>query len=191
MFRNLFISVGLVGLLAGCATISEESCLAGNWESLGYDEASAGGSRDNFGSIVKDCAKHNVTADRISYMRGYDQGLAQYCVYDRGYDRGAAGGTPLAECVRAGFTDYADGVEAGRYEYELRQAHSSMVKDYRQIRENIEDLERRIAEDDTLTDTDITALRRDIRTMDGQLVDLRIDIRAFEAQHGWPKVELD
>ncbi len=113
MLRKTILLIGTAALLAGCSTISKESCVAGSWESLGYEDGRNGESRGQFNKIAETCAKYGITANNADYRAGYETGLRQYCSYDRGRSHGEAGNSIKAECREMNFTPYLDGYNEG------------------------------------------------------------------------------
>lgn len=113
MLRKTIILAGFAVLAAGCSTISKESCIAGTWESLGYEDGRNGESRGHFNKIAKTCAKYGISANAMDYRIGYDTGLRQYCSFDKGYDHGNSGKSPKTECREINSTPYLDGYTEG------------------------------------------------------------------------------
>lgn len=113
MLRKTIILVGFAVLSAGCSTISEESCIAGSWESLGYEDGRNGESRGHFNKIAKSCAKYGISANATDYRVGYDTGLRQHCSFDKGYKHGVSGNGRKTECLEINSTPYLDGYNNG------------------------------------------------------------------------------
>lgn len=113
MFKKAIIFAGFAVSIAGCSTISEESCIAGSWESLGYEDGREGESRAHFNKIAKSCAKYGISADAVQYRSGYDLGIRQYCSYDRGLSHGKSGNLVKSECDEIGATPYFQGHAEG------------------------------------------------------------------------------
>ena len=113
MLRKSILLMGFAVMATGCSTISEESCIAGSWESLGYEDGHNGESRAHFNKIAKSCAKYGISANAAEYRAGYDTGLRQYCSYDKGYDHGVSGNSRKTECLEINFTPYLDGYNKG------------------------------------------------------------------------------
>ena len=78
--------------LGGCASMSKEDCLAGNWYERGYDDADGGRTFDRLDSHAKACAKVGVAPDETIYATGYEAGLVDYCTPERGYALGSRDG---------------------------------------------------------------------------------------------------
>jgi len=113
MLRKTIILTGFAVLAAGCSTISKDSCIAGSWESLGYEDGREGESRGAFNKIAKTCAKYDITANAADYRTGYENGIRQYCSYDKGYDHGTSGKSVKTECREINSTPYLDGYNLG------------------------------------------------------------------------------
>jgi len=113
MLKQTLILATFAGLAAGCSTISKDNCIAGSWESLGYEDGRGGESRGQFNKIAKTCAKYGISANATAYRAGYDTGLAQYCSYDKGYDHGTSGSKIKTECREINSTPYLDGYNQG------------------------------------------------------------------------------
>ena len=113
MIRQSILMAGAAVLMAGCSTISEESCIAGSWESLGYEDGRKGESRGHFNKIAKTCAKYGISANASDYRLGYDTGVRQYCSYDKGYSHGVSGSAIKTECREINSTPYINGYDTG------------------------------------------------------------------------------
>ena len=99
--------------LSSCATISEDECLAGGWEDIGFRDGENGKSQARLADYNTTCSKFSVSPDRSAYLRGYDQGLQLYCSYDRGFGRGSEGNSVQSKCQAFPESDYFIGYEQG------------------------------------------------------------------------------
>lgn len=113
MLKQSIILAGFAVLATGCSTISEESCIAGTWESLGYEDGRNGESRGHFNKIAKSCAKYGISANAADYRIGYDTGVRQYCSYHKGHDHGTSGKAIKTECREINSTPYLQGYNEG------------------------------------------------------------------------------
>ena len=228
MIKQTMILAGFAALTAGCATISEESCIAGSWESLGYEDGRNGESRGAFNKTAKTCAKYGIAASAPDYRAGYDTGIRQYCSYDkglahgeagssiktecreinsvpyldgytaglplycsfdRGYDHGEAGNPIKGKCRDINAIPYLDGHAEGAIVYALREEYDGLLANYDDTRAALEDVTNRL--DNFEMDADNRKrLRKKKRRLERELDDVRIDIRAFERIHDWPKQSL-
>lgn len=189
MLRKTLIITGLALMTGACSTISEESCIAGSWESLGYEDGRKGESRSHFNKIAETCAKYGITANAVDYRLGYDQGLPLYCSYDKGLKHGEVGDSVKTECLEINASPYLDGYDEGRVIFEIRREYDALIDVYTDKRESLEDVAYRLTEDG-LSDKERKKLRKKQRRLEDELDDARIDIRAFERIQNWPKQDL-
>lgn len=82
---------GSIYLLAGCATLSKQECLIGDWQAIGYNDGVAGYHSDRLASHTKACAKASVAPDYQAWERGRKLGLQQYCTINNAYNIGRRG----------------------------------------------------------------------------------------------------
>lgn len=82
---------GSIYLLAGCATLSKQECLVGDWQAIGYNDGVAGYHSDRLASHTKACAKASVAPDYQAWERGRKLGLQQYCTINNAYNIGRRG----------------------------------------------------------------------------------------------------
>lgn len=189
MRRKIFIYVGIVLTAVGCASISEDSCIAGSWESLGYQDGRNGESRGQFNKIAETCAKYGITANATQYRAGYDVGLPLYCSYYKGFAHGEAGRSIKTECREINSLTYIDGYDEGRVVYEIRREYEALVNVYFDHKTALEDVTLRLSDID-LEDGELKRLRKKRRRLENRLDEARIDVRAFERIQGWPKKKL-
>lgn len=189
MLRISLILASFAVLSTGCATISEDSCIAGSWESLGYEDGRNGESRGNFTKIAETCAKYGVSADATQYRLGYVQGLPLYCSYNRGFNHGEDGSSLKSECREINATPYFDGYDEGRVVYEIRREYDNLVEAYEATRTALMNVSKRLSVD-ALDADERKRLRKKERRLQRELDENRIDIRAFERVQGWPKGDL-
>lgn len=90
----------LLALLA-CAPapppVTAETCRPANWQALGRAAGEAGEPRSAYEALAAACAPHGPPQP-AAWGIGYDEGLARFCLPDRGYAFGLAGLAVRAEC---------------------------------------------------------------------------------------------
>jgi len=175
--------------MAGCSTISEEACVAGSWESLGYEDGRNGNSRGKFSKIAETCTKYGVSANASEYFSGYSKGLPLYCSYDRGYDHGVSGRSVKEECREINAIPYFDGYDEGYPIYVVKKEYDDLIEAYDDKRNAIENVAYDLSTRD-LSQLERRGLREKLQRYEYELEDLKIDIRAFERGQGWPKRSL-
>lgn len=91
MRRLAIAPLALVVLLSGCATLTEQECLTGNWQEIGQRDGQNGRTADYLARHVKACEKSGVVPDRQAWERGRQSGLAAYCTPSKVYQEGRSG----------------------------------------------------------------------------------------------------
>jgi len=89
MIRILSLLVISLGL-AACASLSKESCVAGNWYEIGLRDGSNGFSAERRFDHEKACDKHGVPVQVQvdEYLKGREAGVRLYCTPENGYQLG-------------------------------------------------------------------------------------------------------
>lgn len=168
--------------VTGCETISENDCLTGAWADYGYEDGLNGRSSDRVADYAKRCGEFGVRPDSQAYLASYERGIEKYCTYERGYERGENGDSYNQACSGPLAVDFAPGYDEGRAVYEIYREHKSLVADYEETLDALEEIRRKLREDD-LADGDRKRLIKKERRLEGRADDKRIDIRAFERLH--------
>lgn len=174
--------------LASCATISEDECLAGSWEEIGFRDGERGKSRSKLADYAKTCVKYEIAPDRQSYFKGFEQGLLRYCTYDKGFSTGEYGNQPNAECQTVPDNGYYAGYDEGRIIWSINQEYQELINSYEETIDALVEVERKLTEDE-LTDETHKRLRKKRLRLEDRREDDRIEIRAFERIHGLSKYD--
>jgi hypothetical protein len=74
--------------LNGCATLSKEDCLRGDWFAIGKADGKEGRRPDYVDLHAKACTEHKVRPDLVAYQRGRAEGLNLYCIPHNGFELG-------------------------------------------------------------------------------------------------------
>lgn len=72
----------------GCATLSKQECLQGDWYAIGYEDGRDGYAYTRLLNHKKACLDYRVSPDEKEYRRGRDDGLVVYCTEMNGYEEG-------------------------------------------------------------------------------------------------------
>jgi hypothetical protein len=114
--------------LAGCATLSQEQCLQGDWASVGFKDGEAGRAQSRLDDHAKACAKSGVVPQAAPYFAAREQGLKLYCTQDRGFSEGRTGQSYAGVCPpgpeRGFLVGYGDGQLVHAAVSRLSQARS-------------------------------------------------------------------
>lgn len=130
--RSLVVVAVVAGALTtvGCATLSKEQCLSGNWGAVGYDDGMDGRPMSRLDDHAKACAKVGVTPDPVPYFAARADGLKRYCTEPNGFRVGREGKRYAGVCpppVEAEFLGgYADGERVYRATQRLDSARSDL-----------------------------------------------------------------
>jgi hypothetical protein len=90
-FINVFATMAMILMVAGCASVSKEDCLLTDWYEIGRMDGRQGQPRTVFQGRAKACLEHGISADRQAYYQGHDEGLKYYCTEEKGFDMGQQG----------------------------------------------------------------------------------------------------
>ncbi|MDN3640589.1 DUF2799 domain-containing protein [Simiduia curdlanivorans] len=112
-----FLYFSLVMLLASCATMNKEECEVADWRAVGYQHGAKGQSATAFENYQKDCSKHQIKADFSAFKQGHQQGIDEYCIYERGMELGRAGANYNNQCPSSRYERFEDGYFAGLIRY--------------------------------------------------------------------------
>lgn len=165
--------------LAGCATLSEDECLIGDWRQIGFTDGASGKTADILRNHGKACARFGVGTDYELWRAGYEAGLDVYCTPENAFAEGARGASYDGVCGgdRAFLFNeaYADG----------RLLHDA-ITDANYERDRARDLEREIddlrdkrkdayarAEDASAPEADRQEALREIRRLNSDIDDAK------------------
>ena len=121
MIRLAALAAGLAALLglAGCASLSEDACRAGDWEGIGFRDGAAGRSEARLADHAEACAKIGVTPDAARWRAGRAEGLKLYCTQANAFDLGTRGDRLAPVCPAAQASALARANERGLRAHDL------------------------------------------------------------------------
>ena len=183
----LVLSVSL--FITGCASISEEQCLAGNWQELGYKDGSSGASTTRVQKYAEVCTEHGVSVNQDLYLIGYKQGIESYCTDARGFRSGEGGSSFNEACL--GFTEYEQAFSEGYVIYQIKSEYASLINEYNDRLDDFYVIEDKLKIDENLSDKERKRLHLKQERIKRELRGLRYDIRDFENTHGFSRTRLD
>lgn len=100
-------------LLMGCMPpLTQQQCTSMNWKAIGLNDGFGGHGRD-LNRYISECSQFGVHVSVEQYQQGYNQGLHQYCTYERGLSIGSQGNgnpgvCPATAAFNRGFQQGAD-----------------------------------------------------------------------------------
>jgi len=192
------IVLSAIGIgLAGCASISKGECISGNWRDLGYQDGVRGKARGKMNDYAKTCAKYDVQPDRNAYLTAYENGLVKYCTYEQGLELGENGSSYNQVCSGNLASGFSQGYDEGRAIYEIYREHKRLTEQYEDTLEALVNVRGRLAgdivdEDDEgniipLSKSERKRLIKKQYRLEGELDDLRQDVRGFEYDNNLPR----
>ena len=110
---GITLSVTIVFMLAGCATVSKEDCQLADWFELGRSDGIQGKPRFAFQNRAKPCLEHGIHADRQAYYQGHDEGLKYFCTEQNGFEQGRKGLAFKSVCPLQLEKDFRTGYQNG------------------------------------------------------------------------------
>lgn len=133
-------------VLGGCATLSKEECQQADWYALGMEDGAQGHPLARLGEHREACSEHGIRPDSLSYERGRERGLLEYCTYQRGLGEGRAGYSYHGVCPADTEPLFLEGYHLGR---ELRSERARLDAARRSMSEIRERLGKGVEDDRT------------------------------------------
>jgi hypothetical protein len=148
-YRSLtrfLIGAAALATLTGCASLSKDECLSGNWEEIGVRDGANGKPEEYLIEHTTACAKVNVVPDRGAWTHGRERGLERFCQPRRLYDIGEYGGSfDVGICRNFDQERLTDAFEKGRDVHVKADILDNIDSEARDIRTRLEkkDLEQK------------------------------------------------
>lgn len=173
MIRPLAALTALA-LLAGCASLSEDQCRAGNWGAIGERDGQAGRSASYFSRHVEACAEFGIRPDRAQWEAGRQRGLVLYCTPRNAYEIGREGDRLNDVCPAPQAAVLAAANRRGRTYYSITQEMEA-------VDDRIDDVRRRIAALPPEAETELAALRSELSRLRFDLSRLRLQRMRYDS----------
>jgi hypothetical protein len=139
---SLFI---VITILSGCASLSKEECLDGDWERIGYADGAAGRSASRIHDHKKACTDYKIAPDITAYRVGRATGLEQvYCKPRNAYRIGLSGYSYNNVCPSYMKTDFLDAYRYGKEIHHLKKDAKGLHVRLQHIDTEIEQLDQKI-----------------------------------------------
>ncbi len=130
-------AVSLLGLLAACASLTEDACRTGNWESIGYNDGVRGRSASYVNEHRDACGEYGIAPNTAVWLRGRLEGLKQYCTPDNAYTVGRRGSELNNVCPTTQLTELRLSNFYGLRYYEINSEITALENDVRAIELNL------------------------------------------------------
>ncbi|OAI20759.1 hypothetical protein A1507_04705 [Methylomonas koyamae] len=161
-------------LAAGCASLSREDCLRGDWFGVGIRDGLGGETGQRLADHAEACREYGIAVDQPAYFAGRDQGLTDYCRLDNAFNEGLNGRYYRHVCPPAIDGQFARYHAAAYAVYEDRNELDRLQSD-------LSGKESRLR-DSKLTDKERDRLRSELRELDRRYDHRRQDLYFHEQQ---------
>ncbi|WP_415883008.1 DUF2799 domain-containing protein [Neptuniibacter sp. QD34_54] len=128
--RSLILA-SLFVILPGCASLSQEECLTGDWQGIGYRDGLQGKAEAYLAEHQSACAEYRVSLNLEDYLHGRNEGLKRYCQPDNAYRLGRQGATYAYVCPVELEGAFIAKYQQGREVYQQEKAVKSLEADIR------------------------------------------------------------
>ena len=177
-------ALSVVSLLSwGCAShsLSEHQCLAGDWQTVGFNDGANGVDHTALLRHQEACGRFQVVPDRVTYLAGWNEGIARYCTADNGFAIGRAGQSLRRVCPESMSADFQLAYDDGRAIFDAERR-------VRQLERSINDAEARLLEidDDVLA---VAAAQIDPNLTADERAALFVEIKSLQEER--ERIETD
>lgn len=128
--KTILLAAGCLAgltLLAGCATLSREQCLQGDWHGIGLADGQQGRTLDRLDDHRRACRDTPAIVDEAAYQAGREVGLLSYCTPVSGYQVAANGRGYNSVCPVTSEPDFLAGYVLGEQVRRARGDFDSAV----------------------------------------------------------------
>ncbi|MEX0971548.1 MAG: DUF2799 domain-containing protein [Paracoccaceae bacterium] len=98
-FIATIVALGLG--LSGCASLTPQQCMNGNWAEIGARDGAAGRGADYINAHRDACSELGIVPDPAAWLAGRQAGLARYCTPENAYINGRNGSRLEPVCTPA------------------------------------------------------------------------------------------
>lgn len=133
--------ITLAFLISGCSlfSLSEEQCRHMDWYAKGRTDALNGESMGSISGYSKQCSKYSIVPNKRDYTNGFNQGLEQFCTYERGKEYGYLGRFYKNTCPTHLEENFIKGYKYGKKKRKIEELKEKQEK----LENKIETIEQR------------------------------------------------
>ncbi len=136
----IVFSIGLI-ILSGCAggaSVSQNQCIASDWQTLGYRDGVNGLRSSQLLKHQDACVEHGIIPDRSGYMAGWNEGIREYCQPNNAFEIGELGRGHNNVCPGEMQTTFTTAYREGRKLYLLRVEVANIERAIAQSEQRLE-----------------------------------------------------
>jgi len=130
-------SMAFFTFLGACASLTQEQCLAGDWENIGYNDGISGRQESYIGRHFDACSDVGVAPDVQAWLEGRAQGLPLYCTPQNAYNIGRNGDNFSPVCPATERYELARAWDWGQEYYEISGQIDDLEDEAQAIRRRI------------------------------------------------------
>ena len=143
IFSALTFLLTTMLVLVGCssgATVSQNQCIASDWQTLGYRDGVNGVRSSQLLKHQDACVEHGIIPDRAGYMAGWNTGVREYCQPNNAFEIGELGGGHDNVCPHEMQTTFTTAYRQGRKLYLARVEISNLERTISHKEHRLEDI---------------------------------------------------
>ncbi|WP_068083483.1 DUF2799 domain-containing protein [Polycladidibacter stylochi] len=162
--------------LGGCASLSKDQCLQGDWKGIGVLDGKEGRPETRIEEHQKACAKYKVIPDRAAYNSGRKEGLKTYCSVSSGFSQGRADKRYYQVCSGRAASLFLDGYNLGQTLRQAEDANDDAEREVSRIKDRINRLQDEVSETSCHDAKKPKECRKDRRKKESRISELRLDL---------------
>ena len=114
IMKFLIVFLFLVMATSCSHKLTKKECSNKDLFKLGQDLASKGYKLSIFEDIQKSCKEHGINVEKISFKKGWYEGMRKFCTYKSGFHFGASNRNDPGICIGELKADFEKGYNNGR-----------------------------------------------------------------------------
>ena len=126
-------AVSALLFLGACASLNEEACRSGDWDSIGYNDGARGRSQSYINEHRDACSEFGISPNTTAWLRARAEGLKVYCTPENSYDAGRRGGELNNVCPASQFGDLRLANFFGLRYYEINEEIGALTEEMEEL----------------------------------------------------------
>jgi len=194
---GLLISVIALSGCGGGATVSENQCIASDWQTLGYRDGVNGIRSSQLLAHQDACGKHGIIPDRAGYMMGWNEGVREYCQPNNAFEIGERGDGHNNVCPDGMQTAFTSAYREGRKLYLARVEVTNLERSIGEMEQRLEQIKAELVSSTTeqlnpmLTTAERVELLAHTQRLNDEKHRLKKDLPPLRNELAVKQVELD